>query len=1160
MGIVYNIESPPEQTVPDYGIVRTEGWLFSPEGHRTEVRIRFGGRAIVPKQNLPRPDVRDAYPEEVKEYAYLSGFAHSIALTEEEKNTQLELEIYVTDAQEGTETLLRRCLVHPRGYTAAPDSRDMPVHGPARRAANVCALAVSCLKRNGFPKTPALWRRGIRKALEIVLRGEIGPAARGEMPERLPDAYGIWRLKNEPDEKQLEEKRADAERMERRPLFSVIMPVYNPEPRYLREAVESVRQQVYTNWELSIADDCSTVPVIRDILEEYASADARVRVCRTEKNAHISAASNLAVRNSTGDYLVMLDHDDLLVPDTLYELAKAILARPDTDILYSDDDKADPAGNLYDPQFKPDWSPELLLSYMYFSHVFVIRRILFDRAGGFRAGYEGSQDYDLALRASELTDRIVHIPKILYHWRASAASTASCASAKPYSIEAGLHAVEDALRRRGIPAEVFQPEFARRGNLGIYALRHAGACPAVSIIIPSRNRGELLRRCIESIEEKTRWPDYEILVTDDGSDEPETVRYLKSLRHTVLYSPAEPDPDGGTSGGFNYSRLVNRGVRHARGEYIILLNNDTEVIEPDWIGYLFAYMQIEGVGAVGAKLVYGDHRVQHAGVILRMGNGIAGHAFKLLPEDSGGYLSYANTARNYSAVTAACLMTDRLTYQAAGGFDEQAFAGSYNDADFCLKVGRLGKRIVYSPHALLYHHEGATRGTEQNGCFTDPAEEYRFFRKWIGSGACQDPFYNRNLSYDTEDFRIRCEDCSEDAPRPLKVMLLTHNLNCEGAPLVQYEAAAALPGERYAFTVLSMEDGLLRECYERRGIPVFVEKISHLRETCGFSGFREKLERLLTAPVWQGTDLVYANTLDCFFGTAAGEILHCPVILGIHESVDYRAYFGKFGEDYVQAFADSMRKAARVLFVSEATAALYRDLCAYNFTVIRNGVDADLAAAYIRGTDRAELRRKLSLPEDAFAAAVVGTVCERKGQLLFAKAAGLVRAAMPERKAVFLIIGARESPYLEMIREYIGESGMEDCVRIVPYMPHEEVYAYYLACDAFVCSSFEESSPLVILEAAAFGLPAVSTNVYGIPEILRNGQDAILVPPGSEQALAEGILQVMADPDTARRMAESARCRVGTFFRKEEMIRQYDSLLQSAAREGGNRYWEKYGC
>ena len=1154
MSIVYNVESPAEQASPDYGIIRTEGWIFSPEGTRTEVQIRFGGRKIVPKQNLPRADVRDAYPEEVRPYAYLSGFTHSISLSGKEKGRRLVLEIVAVEGKERKKTLLRRCLIDPAvSGTADPSSRTLPRH-----LKGLLKCAGGYLKRNGFPKTPALWGKGIRQAMQLLRYGDAGKPAGTEMPGNMPDDYEIWRLKNEPDERLLEEKRKDAERMKEPPFFSVIMPVYNTDPAYLREAVDSVRRQIYGRWELSVADDCSPDPVIGDILREFEASDTRIRVSRTERNLHISGASNLAVRKSSGEYLVMLDHDDLLAPDTLYELAKVILAFPDTDILYSDDDKAGPDGNLYDPQFKPDWSPELLLSYMYFSHVFAIRRTLFDRAGGFRTGYEGSQDHDLALRAAELTDRIRHIPKVLYHWRASASSTAGCASSKPYSIDAGLRAVRDALWRRGISAEVFQPAFAKKNNLGIYALRYTGACPAVSIVIPSRNRRELLQRCIESIEKKTRWPDYEIIIVDDGSYEPEALQYLESLRHTVLHMPAaEPAPQK-PAGGFNFSRLVNAGVEQAHSEYVILLNNDTEVIEPDWIGYLFVYMQIEGVGAVGAKLIYGDRRIQHAGVILRMGNGIAGHAFKLLPETSGGYLSYAKVGRNYSAVTAACLMTDKTTWQAAGGFDEQVFAGSYNDADFCMKIRRLGKRIVYSPNALLYHHEGATRGTETDGRYADPEEEYRFFRRWIGSGEYQDPFYSRNLSYDTEDFRIACDRSRTDVPKSLKVLLLTHNLNCEGAPLVQYEIAAALAGNRYAFSVFSMEDGLLRECYEKQGIPVCVKEIGSLRQSSGLSGFRKTLKGILSDPAWAGTDLIYANTLDCFFGTAAGEILHCPAILAIHESVDYHAYFSEFGEEYVREFARSVKKAVRVLFVSKATAALYRDLCTHNFTVIRNGIDLNETEARIRAGGRDTLRREMAISEDAFAAAVIGTVCERKGQLIFLKAARLLRSMRPERKLIFLIVGARESSYLDMIRTYIREHGLSGSVRIIPYTAHEKIHAYYRVSDVFVCSSFEESSPLVLLEAAAFGLPVVSTNVFGIPEILRDGQDAILVPPGREQDLAEGMLQIMDHPDTARRMAESALLRVKTFFRKDEMIRQYDSLMQSAVQEGANRFYEKY--
>ena len=398
---------------------------------------------------------------------------------------------------------------------------------------------------------------------------------------------------------------------------------------------------------------------------------------------------------------MFLDHDDELSPDALGEIALKIDESPDADIIYSDDDKIDVNGNRFAPQFKPDWSPELLLSYMYFSHIFVVRRSLFDELGGMRVGFEGSQDYDFALRASEKARGIYHIPLVLYHWRVLPNSTASSGNAKPGSIEAGRKAVQDALDRRKIPAKAYQPDWAQKAQAGIFSHKYVlDNCPSVTVIIPTKNQMKILSRCIDSLLSKTDYPNYEILVIDNNSDDPETIHYLKELSGKSRINVVAV---GNLQGKFNYSFINNRAVEKARSDYVLFLNNDTEVLKEDWLTQMVGCAQTHGVVAIGARLLYPDRRIQHAGVIIKFYRGLAGHAFNGLPGWNEGYLAYAKVLRNYTAVTAACLLTPRKLYLEMGGLDENNFGVAYNDVDYCCRLIEKGYRVVYTPEAELIH-------------------------------------------------------------------------------------------------------------------------------------------------------------------------------------------------------------------------------------------------------------------------------------------------------------------------------------------------------------------------------------------------------------------------------------------------------------------------
>ncbi|HVW21327.1 MAG TPA: glycosyltransferase [Opitutaceae bacterium] len=537
-----------------------------------------------------------------------------------------------------------------------------------------------------------------------------------------------------------------------RPLISVLLPVYNTPEAWLRRAIESVRAQTYPHWELCVADDASTDPAVRRVLEEMAAAEPRLKVCHRPENGHISAASNSALELAGGDFVALLDHDDELAPQALFEVAAALNAEPDAGYLFSDEDKIDEAGRRQEPNFKPDWLPDLFEGQNYTSHLSVYRASLMRQVGGFRAGFEGSQDWDLTLRVAEqlAPERIIHIPKILYHWRAVPGSTALLLSEKDYPAQAARKALAEHFGRLGKAVEILPVEG------GHWRIKYPlpSELPLVSLIIPTRNALALLRRCVDSLLEETAYPRFEIIVVDNGSDDPEAMAYLAAL-------PSDPRLRDGRSarvlrddGPFNYSRLNNRAVAEARGELVGLLNNDLEAINPGWLDEMAAQALRPEIGCVGAMLYFPDDTIQHGGCVLGIG-GVAGHAFKTLPRGTDGKFNRARLVQNYSAVTAACLVVRRATYRQVGGFDEQALAVAFNDVDFCLKVRAAGYRNLWTPFAEFYHHESATRGAddtpERAGRFR--AEVETMLGRW-GLALREDPAYNPNLSLEDELFSL----------------------------------------------------------------------------------------------------------------------------------------------------------------------------------------------------------------------------------------------------------------------------------------------------------------------------------------------------------------------------------------------------------------------
>ncbi|MEQ6473253.1 glycosyltransferase family 2 protein [Comamonas sp. wu1-DMT] len=547
----------------------------------------------------------------------------------------------------------------------------------------------------------------------------------------------------------VEQVQAQLETMAHKPLISIVMPVYNTDEIYLKACIDSVLSQSYPYWELCIADDASPKPHIKQVLQAYERQDSRIKVVYREKNGHISLASNSALDIAQGEFVALLDHDDALPMHALFFMAEAINEKPAAQILYSDEDKLDKNGQRFEPHFKSDWNPDLFYSQNYVSHLGVYKRDLLQRIKGFRTGVEGSQDQDLLLRCLPHVkgENIIHIPRVLYHWRTVEGSTALASGEKSYTTEAGIKALRD--------------HFAQNGPKGIeveagivpntYRVRWPipKKQPLVSLLIPTRDRRSLTEVAVRSILEKTTYSNYEILILDNGSIEPETLEFFELIqkedgRVRVLRYDYP----------FNYSAINNFGEQHAKGSIIGLVNNDVEVISPEWLAEMVSHAIRPEIGCVGAKLYFSNNTLQHGGVIMGLG-GVAGHSHKHFPRNHPGYFHRLVLTQNLSGVTAACLLIRRDIYRKVNGLDESNLKVAFNDVDFCLKVRAEGYRNLWTPYAELYHYESISRGQEDN-----PEKIARFNgevnfmkEKWGDFLKC-DPFYSQNLTKDREDFSL----------------------------------------------------------------------------------------------------------------------------------------------------------------------------------------------------------------------------------------------------------------------------------------------------------------------------------------------------------------------------------------------------------------------
>jgi GT2 family glycosyltransferase len=654
----------------------------------------------------------------------------------------------------------------------------------SRKATRLCLAAFRDWRTEGLR---ACHRKIVQRMFPLPPAPAAPIAIAPPPPVDTRNAYEVWIDNNEPRPAEVQRQRLI--HFAHEPLISVVVPTYNTPIVFLTAMLDSVIQQTYGNWELCIADGASADQVMKSVLRRYCRRDPRIKVSFLLDNRGIGGNSAAALSLATGEFVTFLDHDDTLAPHALFEVVRMINQEPEADVLYTDEDKIDETGiHRSEAHFKPDWSPDTLRSHNYICHLSIYRRSLVNEVGGMRSGFDGSQDYDLILRASEKARQIVHIPQVLYHWRIHQASTASGMAAKPYAIDAAKRALTEHLVRCGYDAEIcdgFHP--------GTYQVVHRlPEQPLVTIIILNMDMPETLDRCLQSIA-RSSYTNYEILLVENNSQRGGTFEYYERLKQDRRIRILGWEWD------FNYSAINNFAAEHAQGEVLLLLNNDVEVINEDWLERMLGYALQPEVGAVGAKLYYPNGTIQHGGVIVGMG-GVGAHVHTGAPRECPGYFARLLITQNLSAVTGACLMMRREVFREIGGLDEQ-FRVAYNDVDLCMRIRDKGQLIVWTPHAQLYHHESLSRGQDDT-----PEKRKRFdfesnlfLSRWAQFMEAGDPYYNPNLTLGRCDFSLNME-----RPRPLRrrhklqfdqlraARLATANAAVVAEPAVE-DAAKSLP-------------------------------------------------------------------------------------------------------------------------------------------------------------------------------------------------------------------------------------------------------------------------------------------------------------------------------------------------------------------------------
>jgi GT2 family glycosyltransferase len=923
-------------------------------------------------------------------------------------------------------------------------------------------------------------------------------------PSRPVDRYADWISQHEPDAAALERQRGVSKQFATRAKISLLVPIHNTAGNYLEEMFASVAAQTYDNWELCVVDGGSDRPETVETLRRWEAREERIRVERLTENLGIAENTNRALRLATGDFVACLDHDDVLAPFALYELARAALEFPEVDIFYSDEDRLSPEGKRHAPFFKPEWSPELLWNSMYIGHLSAYRRSLALEIGGFRQEFDLSQDYDFALRATERALWIHHIPHVLYHWREHPASGST--GGKPGARQTNLAALADAMRRRNLPAEIIEYPTANRARLTV------APWPRVSVIVPTDSPTRA-QACLRELPRATQYPDLELVLVTN-SKLAESLKFLEAEDATIRLVPYDKP--------FNFSDKCNLGAEASTGDRLIFFNDDVETDQADWIQNVIEPLENPEIGAVSPKLLYETGKIQHAGLVMGV-RGLAGTAFHQRAADSTEHFNLAQSLRDVAALSAACLAMRRLDFFRLGGFDAVNTPIAHSDIDLSFKVREAGLRCVYTPYATLRHAGHVSIGVEEKKEHARRRDKASIFllKRWAGY-TTNDPYFPDNMRdwlYSDSPTPVRMagrNDPSAAIETSADLLFVSHDLSLSGAPMMLFHAAAWCKRHGMFVVVMAPEDGPLRDKFEAEGIPLIIDPLVEMEHE-SFPAFARHF------------DCVLANTIRTGAVLRALKGENIPVVWWLHEP-------GSVGEHYLREepkLRAAMPLADLLLAPSEQTAGVYRSHTDSPVKCLRNAIpDVHVEV---------EATKKGSGPLRFL---LLASVEPRKGQDIFVKALAQLPREIQEA-AHFEIAGRTLDPDFWPTVEPIA-NGIRN-LSVTGALSHAEAIAKLSGADVLVAPSRDEAMPTVtILEAMSLSKAIVTTAVGGALEVFTEGENALLVRPEAPEALAAAIRRLIEDPILVRELGDNARRTYEKNFTIERFGAEFSALMAEA--------------
>lgn len=1117
------LEEPQLTGGSQFGKLSVIGWIIHLE--QRIVRLVASTHPLVEVEmdygNRERGDAGAMFPHHP--YAGRSQYFGMVDISEETIDPVC-LKIFA-DLEDGTRHLVFTRRFYQRG--CAQLERPLPEFSRQLFAEVALAFALACRAEHVRLGSWREYWRQCRRAFDLFRR--FAPVSLAHLRAAPADPYDAWQRTHGlmPHLRQLLEKSAKVDAA-RGPDILVLVDARHSSPAQLDELAASLREQIYPRWQAAFVGG------------RASATDARFLPVgpATNPDAFV-AAFNQAVQVAGATHLTLVPGHGRLSPDAFSEIADVLIQRPELDVVYTDEDVMDDQGRRSAPEFKPEWSPALADSGLFPGHLTVVRRQVL--AGGelFRPGYPLLPWFDLLLRVAEnlAAERVAHLPLVCFHARASAAGGTDPADP---SVEEARRALVDATRRRGRDIAPFLPEAGHHRRIRYHQFRAEPGVLAqlpVTIVIPTRDRLHLLQECVELLEETVDCRHIKLVIADDHSRDADAVRYLERIQRRpdlrcVVVRPAD------RSAPFNYSHLVNLARPHLDTPLVLHLNNDVNALEPGWLDEMASWFRQPDVGVVGAKLVFPDKTLNHTGIVVGPHGGLADTPFaRVAPGEVP--VRWHDVAREVSAVTGACLMTRTDLYHELGGFDETNFGVAYNDVDYCLRARAAGRRVIYTPQARLMHWGSATRGVT-----FDDAEHIAFVRRYP---LFRDPYLSPHLAL--EDGRLRC---SLAAPARtahagrLRLLLLTHNLNLEGAPLFILEYATWMVREAgFGLEVVSAQDGPLRGAFEALGAAVTILDAEPLYSSPDEETFARRLGDLQGKIAWDGIDLVVCNTLVSFWGVLLAERAGKASLFYVHESSTVFRFFERKFELHLHHWvARAFHAATRALFLCQATRAYYEDHNINgNFQLVPSWIRLDDIDAFRAAHSRAEMRRKHGFADDETVIANIGTVCERKGQHVFIRAIEHFNRQGHQGRFRFVMVGARPGIFLDLLQRDLARLALPN-VTLVPET--REVFDFFVAADQFVCTSYEESFPRVVMEAMAFRIPIVSTHVHGIAEMIGQRQQGYLVPPGDHLALSRMMWTCLAKERSGMSLTPTAYSKALRLYDHRKVLPFHVELAREA--------------